>query len=108
MQIQEANTALLRTLLSVAVPIRAQKLMQLPEAAFQSEMAGLEAVADGIAFHGDLVIFSEAVISRGNLAHGFTEVARAVAAASFMPGGITIFGAHFENARPDTVRCFNA
>ena len=55
---------------------------------------------DTIAFQGDALLFSG---KRGDAAQIFNKLANAVSCAAFLPGGITVFGMHFEAiARSDS------
>ncbi len=44
---------------------------------------------------GDILLFGGG--KKGEVGYIFNEVARAIALLSFLPGGITIFGEHYEN-----------
>lgn len=84
---------LLAPMLALAVPLLIAELAQHggPTA---EDYARVASYGDDLAFHGDDLLY----VSRkqGETAHCFQQVAEAIAVLSFCPGGITVFGLHFE------------
>ena len=82
---------LLRTSLEAGVPLLIAELRTLPEPERTARMLGwARDGAQQIAHKGDLLQFG----GKGTGA-AWSAMARGIAAASFAPGGITVFGAHF-------------
>ena len=79
--------------LALAVPLLIAELAQRggPTA---EDYARVASYADDLAFHGDDLLY----VSRqpGETALRFQQVAEAIAVLAFCPGGITVFGLHFE------------
>lgn len=92
----ETRLALLRTALEAAVPLYAMQLREKP----WSEIQRIAAEAGQmIAEHGDDVLFRSK--KKGASAAAFNALARGIAALSFVPGGVTLFGLHFENTQEE-------
>jgi hypothetical protein len=83
-----------RVCLEVAVPMWLEK--------WRSEGLTLEQVREVGLAGGDLIAERSDLIMRKAKGAGdvFNAIAKALAALSFHPGGVTLFGAHFET-RPD-------
>jgi hypothetical protein len=92
-----APESLLATALSVAVPMWAMELRRRP---LDELLAEAPSLAQIVAEKGDLIQFRGK--KRGETAAAFNALARGVAILSFVPGGVIIFGMHFENVHPDT------
>jgi hypothetical protein len=85
---------LLRSSLELAVPMYISELRDMdPE---QRLKLGREA-ADYIAHHGDDLLYRGG--RKGDSAKAFNATARGIAALAFAPGGVTVFGLHFEAER---------
>lgn len=83
--------------LSAAVPLWALELRKKPLPELLEEAQSLAQI---IGEKGDLIQFRAK--TKGESAASFNALARGVAILSFMPGGITVFGMHFENQHPDS------
>lgn len=88
---ERATYELLKCSLSAAVPLWQEKLKLLPWPAIQKRA---QIAADVIASHGDNILFRSK--KKGETAAAFNSLAEGIAALSFAPGGIKIFGLHFE------------
>ncbi len=87
---------LLAMSLSAAVPLWALKLRQRPWAEIQARLPKLGQV---IAEKGDVILFRSK--KKGETAAAFNALAEAIAALSFAPGGVTLFGQHWESQHPE-------
>lgn len=80
---------LLKLMLPAAVPLWISELKGLP----WPEITKLAAEASQyIAEHGDALMYK----TKGTTAKAFNQLAKGIAALSFVPGGVKIFGLHFE------------
>lgn len=79
-------------LLQLAVPMHVWQLQKLtPE-----EVASVaKDAAPLIAFKGDILLYGGG--RKGEAAEVFNATARGIAALSLLPGGVTLFGIHWEN-----------
>ena len=77
--------------LQAAVPLWIEKLKGEPFEVISSR--ALEC-GQHIAEHGDIILFKSK--KKGESAEAFNRLAEGVACLAFMPGGIDIFGLHFE------------
>lgn len=87
---------LLQSALSAAVPLWIENLKLVPWSAIQDR---LPAIGQQVAEHGDHILYRSK--KKGKTAAAFNALAEGVAALSFCPGGITLFGLHFEAQHPD-------
>lgn len=87
---------LLRTTLATAVPLWQLEYEQRPLAVLIA-MAGDK--AQDIAEHGDVILYRGK--KKGESAAAFNSLAQSIAILSFMPGGITFLGDHYERTHPD-------
>lgn len=85
------NDALLKSALSAAVPLWIDELSGLPWDEIQSIAHGC---SQHIAEHGDNILYRSK--KEGKTAEAFNALAKGIARAAFAPGGVTIFGMHFE------------
>lgn len=82
---------LLRMSLEAAVPFLIEDLKRLP----WEEVSRLaHESAQVVAEKGDILLYGGS--KKGETARAFNALARGVAALSFVPGGVTVFGLHFE------------
>lgn len=84
------DDTLIKLALSAAVPLWIEELKNKPWAELQ-EMA--QAAADIVASKGDLIMFRG---KKGESAAAFNALAKGIAILSFAPGGVTVFGDHYE------------
>ena len=82
--------------MAAAVPLYVMQLQEKggPDA---DDMKQAQAVSDKLGERGDVLLFGGG--KKGECAEMFNETARAVAVLAFCPGGIDIFGQHFEAKR---------
>ncbi len=80
---------LLREMLGIAVPIWIERLRgsSFEERALRGRSCGRH-----IAAHGDHILFR----TEGQTALAFNKLAHGIACCAYQPGGIRIFGLHFE------------
>jgi len=89
---------LLRTMLPMAVYLNVPNFQQRP----WSELQKIATEASQyIAEKGDNILFKSK--KKGDTAKAFNELAKGVAILSFAPGGVKLFGMHFENVHPDQI-----
>lgn len=82
--------------LEAAVPLWIERLQAQP----WSEVERRAQVAvDVVASKGDIILFRSS--RKGETAEAFNRLAEGVAALSFAPGGVTVFGLHFDAEHPD-------
>lgn len=86
---------LLQEFLQTAVPLWTIRFKDLPWEDLQEIMKESETILEQ---SGELAVFVR--VKKGETAKIFNAVAKAIAALSFVPGGIDIFGRHFETERP--------
>ena len=79
--------------MDAAVPLYIMQLQEKggPDA---DDMKRAQAVSGKLGEHGDILLFGGG--KKGECAEMFNETARAIAVLAFCPGGINIFGQHFE------------
>lgn len=84
--------ALLVTSLEVAVPLWVQQLRQRPWSELQARASrAMQMIAE----HGDNILYKAR--RPGETAAAFNALAEAVAILSFSPGGVKLFGQHWQN-----------
>jgi len=83
--------------LSAAIPLWVEELKRKPLADLIAEGPALAQV---IGEKGDVAQFKSK--KKGETADAFNTIARALAILSFMPGGVTFLGEHYENKHPDS------
>lgn len=76
-----------------AIPLRIMEL-QARGGPSDADWGGLGAVAQDLAEHGDLLLYRGG--KKGQSADLFNATAQAIAVLAFLPGGITIFGSHYQ------------
>ena len=81
----------LNTTLAVAVPMWQEDFRGVPLETLMEEAQGL---AQTIGEKGDVILFKSS--KKGETAKAFNALARAIAILSMMPGGVTVFGVHYE------------
>ena len=92
----DTTLCLLQATLEIAVPLWIEKLkQQSPE--YRLERA--KAHVDTIASKGDIILYRSK--KTGETAAAFNALAEAIAVLSFQPGGVTVFGLHFETISTD-------
>lgn len=89
---------LLKTMLPMAVTLDIMRLKGVPWAEVQAMAQGH---AQFIAEHGDNLLFLGP--KKGDTSKAFTKFSQGIAALSFVPGGVNIFGLHFEATHPDSL-----
>lgn len=89
---------LIKIILPGAVALRIIDFKQLPWEQIQS--IATEA-SQFIGEHGDNILFMGP--KKGDTAKAFNELSKGVAALAFVPGGVTLFGMHFEATHPETL-----
>lgn len=82
--------------LGAAVPLWIEQLRRVRLVELQRRAPEL---AEVIAAKGDIIQFRSK--KKGETAAAFNALAEAVAIGAFVPGGITVFGQHFEARHPD-------
>ena len=95
----DATEALLKTSLQLAVPLWA---LRLQERSWEEIKTRLPECSQMIAEHGDNILFRSK--KRGETARAFNALAEGVAMLSFVPGGITFLGDHWEHVHPESKR----
>jgi hypothetical protein len=89
------NEALLKTSLEVGVMLRVAELIPLPAEERQVELEhNRERWTDLIASKADVLLYGGG--KPGEVASVHIALVNAIAHLSFVPGGITVFGLHFE------------
>jgi hypothetical protein len=89
---------LLKTTLSFAVPLWILEFQGMS----WDRVAKITAEAsEHLAHHGDDVLFKNK--KKGENAKAFNHLARGIAALAFVPGGVRIYGLHFEAVHPDSL-----
>lgn len=91
--VSQANELLLATALEVAVPLCIHNL-QCRGGVTEDILEQARKTSWELAGHGDNLLYRGK--KRGETARLFQQVAEAIAVLAFCPGGITIFGLHFE------------
>jgi hypothetical protein len=85
------NDELLKISLSAAVPLWIERFKQLTD---DERMAIAREAAQVVAEKGDIIQFRSK--RKGETANAFNQLARGIAVLAFSPGGVTVFGLHFE------------
>ena len=88
-----SDNPLLQTSMQMAVPLHIMRLQEKggPD---KQDMERAQAISDKLGEREDILLFGGG--RQGECAEMFNETARAIAVLAFCPGGITIFGSHFE------------
>ena len=86
---------LLPCMLEVAVPIWQEQLKKQPWDTINSRVGE---IAKTLCERGDLLFFKSK--KEGGTADVFNQTAEGIAILSFMPGGVTLFGQHWEAQHP--------
>lgn len=95
----DTTMALLQGMLAIAVPGEVERMQRLP---YDEVLAVAAESAQYIAEHGDIILYRGK--KPGETGKAFAALARGVAALSFSPGGVTVFGEHFEATHPESTR----
>lgn len=82
---------ILKEFLQTAVPLWIMRFKDVPWEDLKLIMKESERILEE---SGELAVFAQ--VKQGQTAKAFNAIARAIAALSFVPGGIEIFGRHFE------------
>ena len=90
----QSNTLLPDTL-ACAIPLWQNDLKKLPWSEVDIQLSG---TAKLLGSRGDLLLFGGG--KKGEVAALFNKVAKSIAIMSFWPGGITLFGQHWEDTHP--------
>ena len=79
--------------MSAAVPLYIMQLQKKggPDA---EDMKRAQDISAKLGGHGDILLFGGG--KKGECAEMFNETARAIAVLAFCPGGVNVFGSHFE------------
>lgn len=86
------NDALIKASLAVAVPLWVEDLKLMPWSYIQRRAKECSNV---VAEKGDIILYRSG--KKGASAEAFNRLAEGVACLSFVPGGVTVFGQHWEN-----------
>ena len=86
----------LSTALETAVPLHVMQL-QARGGPSQEDVDSCAAISEILGSKGDLLMFRGG--KRGETAQVFNALARGIAVLSFCPGGVTLFGEHWESRR---------
>ena len=87
--------SLLTVTLELAVPLWQMKLKNMP---WSEALAGIKGASDLIGSKGDILQFGGG--KKGEVAKVLNKMAEAIAVLSFLPGGVTLFGQHWEDQHP--------
>lgn len=87
---------LLRTSLNLAVPMWVFRLSEVP---LDDLVRRAPDLGQFIGEKGDIMQFKSK--KKGESANAFNKLAEGIAILSFMPGGVTFLGDHYENTHPD-------
>lgn len=93
------SAELIKITLQAAVPMWVEEFKNRPFAQLHEIAAR---AAEVIAEKGDVLQFGSK--RKGEAANAFNALARGLAALSFVPGGVTFSGLHFENVHPDGIK----
>lgn len=85
------SEAVLTGMLEIAVPLWIERLRPLND---EQRRERAQACSDVIGEHGDVILYKSK--KEGETAEAFNRLAEGVACAAFAPGGITVFGNHWE------------
>lgn len=89
---------LLRTMLPMAATLEMMRLKGVP---WEKIQAMAERHSQFIAEHGDNLLFLGP--KKGDTSKAFTAFVQGISALAFVPGGVTIFGQHYEATHPDSL-----
>ena len=92
----DTGTELLKMTLEVAVPLRIADLQRIP---WDEIARKLPEWADVLVSQGDIIMYKSP--KKGETAKAFNVLASALAAMSFVPGGVTFSGLHWEAKHPE-------
>jgi len=87
---------LLQTALGAAVPLHVFELKRIP---YDQVVSMAKDAGQVVAEKGDIIQFRSK--KKGETAAAFNALARGVACLAFCPGGVQVFGLHFEAFHPD-------
>jgi hypothetical protein len=76
--------------------------MELEKLPFAEVQARAQECAHIVAEKGDLIMFRSK--KKGKTAAVFNKLAEGIACLSFVPGGVKIFGMHFQSHHPDSTK----
>jgi hypothetical protein len=88
--------SLLKSMLPMAVMLNTLNFEKMSWADLQEAIKG---ASQALAEHGDNILFRGP--KKGDTAKGFNQLAKAITVLSFVPGGITFLGMHFEAVHPE-------
>lgn len=88
------NEAALAGMLAVAVPMWIEQIRDMP---WEEKMERAKECAQIVAEKGDVILYKSK--KKGETAAAFNSLAEGVAILAFAPGGVTVFGMHFEAKR---------
>lgn len=94
-----AKLGLLRSTLSVAVPMWIERLRSL---GWDLVLERAKVCSQVIAEKGDVIMFRGG--KKGETAYAFNHLAEGIACLAFAPGGVHVFGDHYD-AKMKTPRC---
>lgn len=91
--------------LDAAVALRLELLLLLDAGEFarRFERGRLQELAETVAAHGDYLMFRSTGKQQGTSARVFNAVAEGLALLAFAPGGVTLFGRHWQATRAEAV-----
>lgn len=89
---------ILKSMLPMAVALRIMDFKKLPWDQLQEIATN---ASQFIGEHGDNILFLGP--KKGDTAKAFNELTKGIAVLSFAPGGVTLFGLHFEDVHPESV-----
>lgn len=90
----EHNAELLKISLAAAVPLWIEQFRPLSDA---QRAAIAHESAQVVAEKGDVILYRSK--RKDETAKAFNQLARGIAVLAFVPGGVTVFGLHFEANR---------
>jgi hypothetical protein len=92
------NNFILAQMLAVAVPLWQEQLREQPWEDIQRRAGEINKI---LAEKGDLLFFRSK--KKGETAKIFNQTAEGIALLSFVPGGVSLFGQHWETQHPGLV-----
>ena len=92
----DIRNSFLAMTLELAVPLSIERLKREP---WDNIVVRLPKLAQFIAEHGDNILFRSP--KHGETAEAFTKLSEAIAALSFVPGGVKALGTHWQSRHPD-------
>lgn len=96
---EQFNHHPLKDFTALAVPLWIERCKSVP---FDQLQAKVQNASDELGSKGDELLFKSK--KKGESARLFNLYAESVAVLSFVPGGVTIFGHHFEAIHPDLAK----